>query len=263
MAVRRIALTRAVSSALERCELTHLERQPIDLGRARAQHAAYEAALEALGCEVVRLPEEPELPDSVFVEDTALVLDEIAILTRPGAESRRAETAAVREALAAWRPLAGLAAPATLDGGDVLRVGRRLYVGSSTRSNAAGIAQLQALVEPLGYTVEGVPIQGCLHLKSAVTEVGPGLLLLNAAWVNPRAFTDCGVLEVHRDEPFAANALRIGDVLLFPQAFPRTRARLEKHGLAVRTVDVSELAKAEGAVTCCSLIVELSDVSRS
>ncbi len=256
--MRRVAITRAVSRAFERCELTHLERVPIDLERARAQHAAYEAGLEALGCEVMRLAEEPELPDSVFVEDTAIVLDEIAVLTRPGAESRRAETAAVKAALAAFRPFHELHAPSTLDGGDVLRVGRTLYVGLSTRSNEAGIAALRELVAPFGYAVAGVSVHGCLHLKTAVTAVAPNLLLLNPAWVDRLAFPGCQALEVHRDEPFAANALRIGDVLLFPQAFPRTRARLEAHGLPVRTVDVAELAKAEGAVTCCSLIVELS-----
>lgn len=252
----RIALTRAVSSSIGRCELVHLERVPIDLERARAQHAAYEDCLAALGCEIVRLPEAPELPDSVFVEDVAVVLDEAAIIARPGAPSRRGEVDSVARALAAWRPLVALREPATLDGGDVLRLGRKLYVGLSTRSNRAAIEPLRAALGPLGYTVEGVAVERCLHLKSAATAIGPRTILANPDWVDLATFADCEVVAVDPGEPFAANALRIGDALVFPRAFPRTRARLAVRGFAVREVDLSELQKAEGAVTCCSLIVE-------
>lgn len=251
-----IAVTRAVSSSLARCELTHLDRTPVDVDRARRQHAAYERALEACGCTIHRLPEAPELPDAVFVEDTAVVVEELAVLTRPGAASRRPEVEPVAAALARWRPLARLAAPATLDGGDVLRVGRRLWVGLSSRSDAAGVGQLAAALAPHGYEVRGVAMNGCLHLKTAVTALDDRRLLVNPQWVDPAAFPGLETIAVDPAEPFAANALRVGDRVIYPSAFPRTAARLAALGHDLVTVDVSELAKAEGAVTCCSILVD-------
>jgi len=249
------AITRQVSPAIARCELTHLERVPIDASLAAAQHREYERCLGDLGCVVVSLPAEPGLPDSVFVEDTAVVVDELAVMTRPGAVSRRPEAASVARVLVPYRPVATITAPGTLDGGDVLRLGRRVLVGSSSRSNPEGVAQLRALLAPHGYTVEAVPVAGCLHLKSAVTEVALGTVLLNPAWVDPAAFAGLTRVEVEPAEPYAANALLIGRTVIFPTAFPRTAARLERAGVRLRLLDVSELAKAEGAVTCCSLIV--------
>jgi dimethylargininase len=252
----RIALTRAVSPSITRCELTHLGRVPIDLARAEAQHAAYEEALRALGCLVVQVPGAPDLPDAVFVEDTAIVLDEVAIVTRPGAAARRPETAAVGEVLGQYRPLRHVVEPGTLDGGDVLRAGRTLFVGRSSRSNDAGVAQLREHVSDFGYSVVPVSVSGCLHLKSAVTLVAPDALLVQPAWVARDLFGDATVIEVDPREPFAANALLVGDGVIYPAASPRTRERLEARGVRVVTVDVSELQKAEGAVTCCSVVLE-------
>ena len=252
----RIAITRRVSPEIGRCELSYLEREPIDVGRAERQHLAYERCLAVLGCAVTRLPSEPALPDSVFVEDTAIVLDELAVVTRPGAASRRPETASVAAVLAPWRPLFHLGPPGTLDGGDVLVVGRRIFVGRSLRSDEAGYGQLRDLLAPRGYTVVPVPVRGCLHLKSAVTAVTADRLLVNPAWVDGSVFAGLGIVAVDPAEPHAANALRIGDSVVFPAAFERTRRRLEGAGIGVVTVDVSELARAEGAVTCCSLVFE-------
>ncbi len=250
-----VALTRAVSPSIVRCELTHIAREPIDFERAESQHAAYEAALSALGCVVQRLPPEPDLPDAVFVEDAAVVLDTIAVVTRPGAESRRAEIRSVAEALGRFRPLAVIEPPGTLDGGDVLRVGSRLFVGRTARSNAEGIEELARLASAEGKTVVPVDVRGCLHLKSAVTLVAANTLLLQPAWVDRTDFAEYDCIEVDPGEPSAANALLVGDGVIFPSGFPRTRARLEAHGIRILGVEVSELAKAEGAVTCCSLIV--------
>jgi dimethylargininase len=252
----RIAITREVSPAINCCELTHVERQPIDFDRARAQHREYERCLIGLGCRIHQMPADPHLPDSVFVEDTAVVLDEVAVLARPGAESRRRETDAIEQRLQGYRPLCRLHAPATLDGGDVLRAGRTLFVGQSSRTNAAGIAQLQRLAARWGYAVVPVPVAGCLHLKSAVGEVAPGTLLLNPRWVPVGAFAGFECIPVDEGEPCGANALRIGDTVVCAAAFPRTRERLQSRGITVRAVDLSELTKAEGAVTCCSLIIE-------
>jgi dimethylargininase len=250
-----VAITRSVSPSIVHCELTHLAREPIDLARAAAQHARYEAALAALGCTVERLPDAPDLPDAVFVEDAAVVLDRIAVVTRPGAASRRPETASVAAALARYRALRAIEAPGTLDGGDVLRVGTRLFVGRTGRSNAAGIAQLARFAAEDGLTVVPVEVSGCLHLKSAVTEFAPGRLLVQPEWLDLAPFAGLDRLPVDPAEPSAANVLRVGPGLLVAAAYPRTRARLEAEGIAVQVVDASELAKAEGALTCCSLIV--------
>jgi dimethylargininase len=252
-----LALTRAVPPCIVRCELTHLARAPIDVERAAAQHGAYEQALSRLGCTVTRLPDEPDYPDSVFVEDTAVVLDAIAVLARPGAESRRGETDSVAATLRSYRPLACIRAPGTLDGGDVLRVARRVYVGLSGRTNADGVRQLADLLAPHGYRVDGIDVGGCLHLKSAVTAVADDVLLVNPRWVDVSRFRDFRRIEVHPEEPAAANALRVGETVVCAAAAPRTRERLERAGFAVESVDVSELAKAEAGVTCCSLILSV------
>ena len=251
-----IALTRAVSPRIAECELTHLERRPIDPGRARHQHEAYEEALRGLGFDVRRLPPEPDHPDGVFVEDAAVVLDELAIATRPGAESRRGEVATVVPALEAFRPVVACPAPATLDGGDVLVTGRAVFVGRSARTSDAARAWLRSVLEPIGYAVRVIEVRGCLHLKSAVTAPAPDTFLLNPEWVSAAEFAAEGrVVEVDPAEPYAANVLGAADAVLCPEGAPATRRRLERLGLDVRVVDVSELARAEAGVTCCSVIV--------
>lgn len=253
-----MAITREISAAFQACELTHLERVSIDLDRARAQHAAYEWALVEAGCTVRRLDSSTDMPDAVFVEDVALVLDEGAVICRPGAESRRAETPGILEVLARHgRPLQHITAPGTLDGGDVLVIGRRVFVGASARTNRAGIDQLARILEPVGYDVRAVPVRGCLHLKSAVTAVAPDTLLINRERVPADAFAGLSLLDIDPQEPDGANALAIADGVFYPTAFPRTRERLERRGLRVRPVDMDELQKAEGAVTCCSLVFKL------
>ena len=238
------------------CELTHLARMSIDVDREAVQHGEYERALARLGAEVVRVPAAPAHADAVFVEDTAVVVQEMAIIARPGAASRRGETSAVAEVLRGFRPLAFIEGPGTLDGGDVLRLGTVLYVGLSGRTNMAGAAQLRAHLAPFGYEVRTAVPTGCLHLKTAVTAIGDDAVVLNAAWIDPATFAHCEVVQVDPREPFAANAVRVHDALLVAEAFPRTRERLEARGARVEAVDASELAKAEGAVTCCSILLE-------
>ena len=241
----RIAITRAVSPEIGRCELSYIERQPIDASLAAAQHDEYERQLAVLGCKVVRAADAPTMPDAVFVEDAAVVLDDAAIITRPGAESRRGETDSVAAVLERYRPLRRIEPPATVDGGDVLVVGGDLYVGLSQRSNMAAVQQLN-----------GFPIrfQGCLHLKSAVTLIGDRTLLLNRGWVDAAQFRGFNIIDVDPQEPHGANALRIGDALIYSASYPRTRRLLEGRGFQVLALDLSELEKAEAGVTCCSLI---------
>jgi dimethylargininase len=248
-----IALTRPVPRTFSACELTHIERVPIDVGRARQQHAAYVRLLASLGCGVVEIAAADHLPDSVFIEDTAVIVDEVGIIMRPGAASRRPETKAIASTLGAFRKLQFLSAPATMDGGDVLRLGWTFYVGVGGRTNAAGVEQLRDIVGPHGYEVRTVAVDACLHLKSAVTEVAPGVVVINPGWVDRQLFPNHTIIEVDPAEPAAANVLRIGEAIVSGAAYPRTNARLSAFG-TVHAVDVSELAKAEGAVTCCSLI---------
>jgi dimethylargininase len=251
-----IALTREVSPALAVCELTHLERCFIDVDLAREQHLAYEQMLRDASYAVERLPATREMPDSVFIEDIAVVVDEVAIITRPGAESRRVETPVVADALARYRTVRAIEPPGTMDGGDVLIVGRRVFVGRSTRTNAAAIDQMRALLAPFGYVVCDVEVRGCLHLKSAVTALADDLLLANPAWLDKRAFAGFEFVDTDPGEAMAANALRLRDRIVYPTAFPRTADRLASRGLRLALVDASEVAKAEGAVTCCSLIFD-------
>ena len=250
----RMAITRQISPRFNDCALTYLDRQPIDLAVARTQHHEYEEALRELGCEVISLPAEPDLPDSVFVEDAALVFDEIAILTRPGADSRKPETESVARALSPYRTICAIKAPGTLDGGDVLCVGKMVYIGLSSRSNAAAVEQTQVYLAAYGYTVKGVKVTGCLHLKSAVTQVRADTLLINPQWVDRSIFGTMRFIEVDEGEPPGANAVWIGESVLYPSSFPKTQRRLEEAGLHLKIVEASEVAKAEGAVTCCSLI---------
>ena len=252
-----IAITRAVSSTIAGCELTHLEREPIDLAVARAQHGQYEDALRVAGLTVTRAAPRDDLPDAVFVEDTAIVLDEIAVMTRPGARRRRDEVASVREVLSAHRPLASIDEPATLDGGDVLVLDRDVFVGLTARSSLSGVEQLGAILSPLGYSVRGIPVSGCLHLKSAVTRAGPQTVVANPEWVDPSHFPGWEVIPVDPAEPHAGNVLWLRDLTIAAEAFPKTNARLaERSGSRLVTVPAWELAKAEGGVTCCSLLID-------
>ncbi len=253
------AITRGVSASLAAGELTFRDRVPIDISLARRQHEAYERTLAQLGVRVDHLPPEDSLADAVFVEDIGMMLDEIGIVTSPGAESRRAETESMARALGRYRPVKQLTTPATLDGGDVVRIDRTLYVGLSSRTNQAGIDQLGALLSPLGYTVRAVPVKGALHLKTACTYAGRGVLLANPEWASLTAFGDIDVLTVDDAEPWGGSVLAVGDTLVMAASFPRTRAKLEARGFTVAPVDLSELQKAEGGPTCLSIVFDAPD----
>jgi dimethylargininase len=250
------AFTRAVSPRLPECALTHLERVAIDVAKAGSQHAAYEHALADAGFEIVRLPELPDDPDAVFVEDTALLLGEHAVITRPGVASRANETESTAQGLSGHFQLHRMER-GHVDGGDVLRIGRTLYVGLSTRTDADGIRALADLVAPLGFDVVQAQLRDCLHLKTGATFAGDGVLLYNAAAVDPAQFV--GVEPLAVIEPAAANCVRAGDRLILPAGNPRTASLLRERGFDVVEIDVSELQKAEAGVTCMSLIDDRSN----
>jgi dimethylargininase len=254
-----VALVRQPSASLAECELSYLQRTPIDLERAREQHAGYCAALRMAGAQVRVLPALDHLPDAAFVEDTAVVVDEIVVLGAPGPASRSAEVDAIAAALEAQRPVRRLdRRGATLEGGDVLRIGRTLYVGRSRRTNDAGIEALRRHLEPLGYGVRAVPVEGCLHLKTGCTHAGEGIVVVNPDWVDAGYFEreGLGVVTVAPSEPWAANVLRVGDALLMPAGSRATAARLGVAGLDPVEVEIGEFQKAEAGLTCLSLLLD-------
>jgi len=250
------ALTRAISPLLSQCELTHLNRSPIDIPKARKQHRSYEEALEMMGYKIRRLPELPDYADGVFVEDTAVVLPDIAIIARPGAESRRAETQSMAAVLKEYRDLHFIEAPGTLDGGDVLVLGKKIYIGNSGRTNFEAIRQFTEISRHHGYTVIAVPLTGCLHLKTAISAIGNDLVLINPDWADPDIFEGCHAISVHPSEPFAANVMIKENRALCAASFPLTADLLQKRGYDLLAIDQSELARAEAGLTCCSVIVQ-------
>lgn len=251
-----VVIARDVSSTLADGELTFLERRPIDVERARAQQRAYLDALARNGARVVVLPAEPEWPDAVFVEDTAIVVDELAVTTIPGSPSRRPEVISVADALARYRRVEFMRGPGTLDGGDVLRVERDLYVGISGRTTREGAEELRSILEPRGYSVYEVEVHGSLHLKTACTYLGRGAVLANREWIDASAFDRLEIVDVPAEEPWAANSLTVGGTCLVASCFPRTGELLASRGFEVEAVDISELQKAEAGLTCMSLLFQ-------
>ena len=250
-----IAITREVSPAINRCELSFHARQPIDFQKAVSQHRAYEDCLRELGVRVVALPAEPALPDSVFVEDAAVVLDELAVIPIMGAPSRRPETKSIARILREYRPLQFLLDPATLDGGDVLRAERKIFVGLTKRTNRSAIDQLHDIARHHGYEVQVVEVRNVLHLKSACSYLGENAMLVNRSFLHPEIFAGFDLIDVPNDEPAAANALAINGKVIVSASFPKTATLLRRRGFEPVPIDVSELQKAEAGVTCCSLII--------
>ena len=251
-----IALTRPVSPKMADCKLTFRKRQPIDIAQAARQHLDYEKALERAGCQLVQVVAAPDLPDSIFVEDCAIIFDELAIITNPGTPARRAELDGIVAALHPYRELHFILPPAIIDGGDVLTIGKKVWIGLSGRTNKAAAEQVQAILQPYGYKVQTVEVTKCLHLKSAVTRVAPNTLLLNPAWVEASHFKEFKTIHTCEEEPASANALLINDLVIYPVDYLLTAMRLSEAGIQLLLVDSSEVIKAEGGVSCCSLIFE-------
>ncbi|MGE5191717.1 MAG: dimethylarginine dimethylaminohydrolase family protein [Deltaproteobacteria bacterium] len=250
-----LALTHLPSPRIADCLVTYVERSAIDIDRALRQHAAYCDALRDYGAEVRTLNVNRNLPDSTFIEDTAVVLDDVALIARPGAAARRAETEGIETELRKYRPVERIAAPATLEGGDVLRVGGVLLVGLSSRTSPAGAAALDAVVRRFGYTVRTVPIHGCLHLKTACTALPDRRLLINRTWLDVEALRGFELIEVPAAEPFGANIACLGERVLAGAEHAQTADLIRGMGFELRTVELDEFAKAEGGVTCLSLLL--------
>jgi len=245
-----IAITRPPTESIADCQLTHIGRDPIDVKLAIEQHKEYRELLAELGAEVVTLDPLDEHPDAVFVEDAVITLDEVAILCRMGAPTRRNETNNLEPIIAAYRQTHRMTEPAMLEGGDVIGAGRTLFVGKSTRTNDEGANQLRAFTESLGYNVVQVDVTGCLHLSTGASYLGDGVILANPEWIDASAFEGFDVIHVEQGDPWAANTMSVNGVIVMPESSPATAAMLNERGYTVRTVDISELMKAEGSMTC-------------
>ncbi|MFN0020601.1 MAG: dimethylarginine dimethylaminohydrolase family protein [Pirellulaceae bacterium] len=250
-----IALTHKPSPNMQACERTFVSEVHINVGLAAQQHQAYCAALSDCGAEVTVLDVNWNMPDGAFIEDTAVVLDEVAILCSMGAASRQREPAGIEKVLREFRPIERIELPATLEGGDVLRIGRRLLVGQSSRSNAAGIAAVQQIAGRFGYQVTPIPVQGSLHLKTACTALPDGRLLINPAWIDERTLTDFDLIPIPEAEPWGANVCLVGQSVILPAAHVQTAKLISRLGFASKPVEISEFSKAEGGVTCLSLLL--------
>ena len=250
------AIVHAISPRINECELTFLDRSPIDLTLAEQQHEDYCATLEDLGVTVIRLVGNEDYPDSVFVEDTAVVTDEIAVICRPGAESRRGETKLIEHELLKYREIARVLPPATIDGGDVLQVGQKIFVGLSSRTNRPGVEQLAQLLQPRGYEITHVRTTASLHLKSACTAINDETLIVNPKWLDTALLAGFRLIHTAEGEDHAANVLRIGSTVCVQAGFPRAVEAIGSLGETVRVIDTSELGKAEAGLTCSSLVFE-------
>lgn len=248
------AITRRVSPCIDNCQLTYLPRQPIDVTKAARQQEAYERLLADLGLHVISLPAEPDLPDAVFVEDTAVVTDELAVVTTMGSALRRPEVESISSILAKYRLVQRINGAGMLDGGDVVKAGRTLFVGVSRRTNMRGVFQLREILEPYNYVVKAVEVNGCLHLSTGCGFIGQKTFLANCSWIDVSPFEGFDIVDVSTTEPWAANALTLANHVLISASCPRTAARLRERGFSVIDVDISELEKAEGGLTCMSLI---------
>lgn len=250
------AITRAVSRDIARCELTYVERERVDYERAVGQHADYCHLLRRLSTEIITLAAAEEHPDCCFVADTAIVLDELAVIARMGAQARRGEISEVERVISKYRETQRIAPPATLDGGDVLRLGKQLFVGRSRRTNHAGIESLRRLVEPFGYRVTPVEVRGSLHLTTAASVLDDETVLVNSDWIDAAPFARFHVLDVPRQEPWAASTMRVGDAVCVEAGAPRTLELVGRHFARVEVLDISEFRKAEGSLPCLSIIFD-------
>ena len=250
------AITHAVSPRIVDCELTFIDRSPIDLELAVRQHDNYCAVLERLGVRVERLSENESYPDSCFVEDTAIVVEELAVICSMGVSSRRGETRLIERELSRYRKTAHIRLPATIEGGDALRIGKKIFVGQTLRTNDQGIEELSKLLRPHGYTIVPVRTKGSLHLKSTCTAIDDETLFVNPEWVELDGLSGFNLVHTPPEEPGSANVLRVGTAVCVQAGFPQAAELISRFVERVEIIDTSELRKAEAGLTCSSIIFQ-------
>jgi dimethylargininase len=248
------AVVRPPGSSFVRALSGQDPRPEIDVALARRQHAEYCAALRTAGLDLIELPPDDAYPDACFVQDTAVIFGTLAVMARFGVESRQGEQEAVRQVLQGHRRPVEIQPPATLEGGDVLVIGSKVLVGRSARTNRGGFTQLRDLLELEGATVEMLPVAQSLHLLSDCTYLGHGILLATDAFAGNPALAGLDVIRVPPDEAYAANALGVGEYAVLPAGYPHTASFVRERGFEVLPVPLTEFAKADGGVTCLSLL---------
>lgn len=246
-------LVHTPSFNLQNCELTYLESEKIDMQKALEQHQAYIKMIQECGVEVDVIQDNLDLADSVFVEDPIIVFDEVAVLTSMGVESRRGESEALENYFSKIKPIKHIKLPAKIEGGDVLVIGKTVYVGLSPRTNQEAINKLSNILEPYGYEVIGVKVHGCLHLKTGCTALDEKTVLINKEWVDEQPFKKYHLLDTLKDEPFGANIMQINGYICMNEAFPKTLEFVKTLGYKVKSCDISEFVKAEAGLTCMSV----------
>lgn len=252
------AITHKVSPHINECELTFLDRSTIDIELAARQHDAYCAVLERLGVTVERLSENESYADACFVEDTAIVAGHLAVICSPGVSSRRGETGLIERELSKHKKTVRISLPATIEGGDVLQVGEKIFAGQSSRTNSLGISELARILEPHGYSVTPVKTKGSLHLKSACTAIDDETLFVNPEWVDLTPLKGFNLVCTPPEEPWSANVLRVGETVCLQAGFPAAAELIQRLARRVEIIDTSELRKAEAGLTCSSIIFESS-----
>jgi dimethylargininase len=248
------AITRGVSSRIAACQLTYRSREEVNYEKATSQLESYVELLRRWDVDLMPVAASDSYPDCCFVQDTAVVLDEVCVIASMGASTRLGEVSEVEKLLAPFRKVRRIFAPATLDGGDVVQFGKRLFVGLSTRTNARGIAALASIVEAFGYTVVPVSVNGGLHLTTGCGIVNDETVLLNPRWLDASAFKGLRQLHVSEEEPWAANTIRVEDAVCLESEAPSTMDLVGPYAGSIDTLDISEFRKAEGSLSCLSLI---------
>jgi dimethylargininase len=243
-------ITHKPSPALQNCELTFLESQEINYELALQQHQQYCQMLKNCGAKIIEIADNLDLPDSVFVEDPIIVFNEVAVLTSMGVASRRAESATLERLFKRYREIERISLPAKIEGGDVLKIGRQVFVGESPRTNRTGILALADIIEPFGYKVIPVSVKGCLHLKTGCTALDNETVLINSEWIDCEPFHYFKRVETLPEEPFGANVLRLNDHVCMNGAFPKTLDLVTSLGYSISAVNISEFVKMEAGLTC-------------
>ncbi len=255
------AVVGSVSRNINQCELTYRQREHIDYFKARAQLNEYSQALRTLNVDVIEAEAVDCYPDCCFVQDTAVVLDEICVIASMGASSRVGEVRSMETVLSRFRRIRRIMPPATLDGGDVIQLGRQIFVGASRRTNARGITRFKELVEPYGYKLTPVDVNGGLHLTTGCGIVNDETVIVNPRWLDADAFKGLRRLQVAEDEPWAANTIRVESTVCVEQHAPKTLDQIQPYISNVLTLDISEFRKAEGSLSCLSLIFNKVEIS--
>lgn len=249
-----IAIVRDVPDSFQKCLTSFHTKVQIDVALAKHQHQQYCNTLSSLGLKLIRIEADDTLPDCCFTEDTAIVVDDFAVITIPGAPGRILETIEIEKILSPLKTIVHITNPGTIDGGDVLKIGKKIFIGNSARTNVEGISQVDTIVKPLGYEVIPVKIQDTLHLKSVCTYLGGGCILLAEGYLDDKIFSEYDKVVVPKEEEYCANCLVVKGNVLIPKGFPKTKGLIEMKGYRVVELDMSEIEKAEGALTCLSVI---------